>query len=247
VNSINWARIMAQIVYYVSSAVELGAPETQATFVVPTGNYGNVFAAYSARQMGVPLNLVVATNENDILARFFASGEMKAAGVSPTSSPSMDIEVSSNFERYLFDLYDRDAVAVAEIMADFKETGCFSVSEEKLEKARADFGAGRTSEDETLDTIKSVYEDAGYMLDPHTAVGMNVALTVAENIDGPVVTLATAHPAKFPDAVEKATGIRPDLPEHLSGLFDKEEHLEALPNDIETVQNYVRKNAQIQP
>ena len=243
INSINWARIMAQIVYYVSSAVELGAPEKEVTFVVPTGNYGNVFAAYSARQMGLPINLVVATNENDILTRFFEGGEMKAAGVSATSSPSMDIEVSSNFERYLFDLYERDAETIAKIMADFKQTGLFSVSEDKLKQARSDFSAGRTSEDETLDTIKQVHDETGYLLDPHTAVGMKVALEAAKNIEGPVVTLATAHPAKFPDAVQKAVGERPDLPDHLSDLFDKEEHFDVLPNDLSAVQNYVREHA----
>jgi len=245
VNSINWARIMAQIVYYVHSALALGAPEKEVTFVVPTGNYGNVFAAYCARQMGLPIKLVVATNENDILARFFSSGEMNANGSVATISPSMDIEISSNFERYLFDLLDRDAAKVAETMNGFKQNGAFCVPADKLAQAQGDFKAGRTSDTQTLETIRKVHEQTGYILDPHTAVGFKVAEDIAENATGPVVTLATAHPAKFPDAVEKAIGKRPALPEHLSELFEKEEHAHALPNDLVQIQNFVREHSQV--
>ncbi|HOO82357.1 MAG TPA: threonine synthase [Alphaproteobacteria bacterium] len=245
VNSINWARVMAQIVYYVTSALELGAPDKQVTYVVPTGNYGNVFAAYCARKMGLPIKLVVATNENDILTRFFESGQMKAAGCVATITPSMDIEISSNFERYLFDLLDRDEDALAAMMRRFKDTGHFEVSPEQLARAREDFAAGRTDQSETLATIKQVYEDTDYILDPHTAVAMKVALDVAPEVDGPVVTLATAHPAKFPDAVEKAIGLRPALPEHLADLFDRAERLEELPNDIKVVQDFVREHSHI--
>ncbi|MCB9982629.1 MAG: threonine synthase [Rhodospirillales bacterium] len=245
VNSINWARVMAQIVYYVTSALELGAPEITVTYVVPTGNYGNVFAAYCARKMGLPIRLVVATNENDILTRFFESGQMKASGCVATITPSMDIEISSNFERYLFDLLDRDAGALAAMMRRFKDTGHFEVSPEQLARARKDFTAGRTDQSETLATIRRVYEDTGYILDPHTAVAMKVALDVAPEVDGPVVTLATAHPAKFPDAVERAVGVRPALPEHLADLFDRKERLNELPNDITVVQDFVRARSHV--
>lgn len=245
VNSINWARIMAQITYYVHSALALGAPEKEVTYIVPTGNYGNVFAAYCARQMGLPIKLVVATNENDILTRFFESGEMKARGCLATISPSMDIEISSNFERYLFDLLDRDAKTVAQMMNNFKQSGSFTIRREKLQQAQNDFTAGRTDDSVTLETIRRVYEDTDYILDPHTAVGFNVAETNAAQANGPVVTLATAHAAKFPDAVEKAIGQRPDLPDHLRDLFDKEEQAHALPNDLEQVQNFVRQHSHI--
>ncbi|MCB1720441.1 MAG: threonine synthase [Rhodospirillales bacterium] len=245
VNSINWARVMAQIVYYVTSALELGAPETTVTYVVPTGNYGNVFAAYCARKMGLPIALVVATNENDILTRFFESGEMKAEGCVATITPSMDIEISSNFERYLFDLVGRDASRLTEMMRRFKDSGHFEVSPELLEKARKDFTAGRTDQSETLATISRVYEETGYILDPHTAVAMKVALDIGGDVDGPVVTLATAHPAKFPDAVEKAIGQRPALPDHLADLFAREERLDELPNDIKVVQDFVRTHSHV--
>lgn len=245
VNSINWARVMAQIVYYVTSALELGAPETTVTYVVPTGNYGNVFAAYCARKMGLPIQLVVATNENDILTRFFESGEMKAQGCMPTITPSMDIEISSNFERYLFDLVGRDADTLSKMMRTFKETGHFAVSPALLDQARKDFTAGRTDQSETLATIKHVYEETGYILDPHTAVGMKVALDIGADAPGPVVTLATAHAAKFPDAVERAIGVRPALPEHLTDLFDRVERLDELPNDLQAVQDFVRTHSHV--
>ncbi|MEZ5814634.1 MAG: threonine synthase [Alphaproteobacteria bacterium] len=245
VNSINWARVMAQIVYYVKAALDLGAPEKEVAFVVPTGNYGNVFAAYCARQMGLPIKLAVATNENDILARFFASGEMKAGGTRATISPSMDIEISSNFERYLFDLLDRDAEKTAAVMDGFKQTGSFSVPPAKLAKAQSDFQAGRTSDSETLETIKRVYDETGYILDPHTAVGFNVAEEVAKAANGPVVTLATAHPAKFPDAVEKAIGLRPALPEHLADLFERKEIMTDQPNDLKAVQDFVTARSRV--
>lgn len=240
VNSINWARIMAQIVYYVTTVLELGAPEKEVTFVVPTGNFGNVFAGYCARQMGVPLKLVVATNENDILTRFFESGEMKADGVVPTISPSMDIEISSNFERYLFELLGRDAEALSDLMHSFKDTGKFSVSEDLLNKARQDFTAQRANQDEILQTIKTIHEEHDYILDPHTAIGVKAALHL--ETAGPVVALATAHASKFPDATEKATGQHPALPDHLSDLFEREEKLTELPNDFDTVTNFIREN-----
>ncbi len=241
VNSINWARIMAQIVYYVSSALELGAPEKEITFVVPTGNFGNIFAAYCAQKMGLPIKLVIATNQNDILTRFFENGEMKTTGVLPTISPSMDIELSSNFERYLFYLLGRDSAALSTLMTTFKETGHFSVSKEILSTALQDFTAHRASEEETLSTIKTLHEETGYTLDPHTAVGVNAALKLKTN--NPIIALATAHPAKFPDAVKQAIKTCPDLPEHLSDLFDRKEHLTEQPNDFTAITNFIKERA----
>jgi threonine synthase len=233
VNSINWARIMAQVVYYVKVALDYPG----IAFVVPTGNFGNVFAAYVAKKIGAPVgDLIVATNRNDILTRFFESGEMKMEGVQPTMSPSMDIQISSNFERYLFDVLGRDAEKIAALMNEFKETGTFSVSDSDMLNVRNGFSAARCSEDETLAVMKRVYAEEGYMLDPHSAVGVSAALKAGV----PVVTLATAHPAKFPAAVEKATGVRPGLPEHLSGLMEKPEKFEVLANDIEKIKNFIR-------
>lgn len=245
VNSINWARIMAQIVYYVTSSLELGAPDIEVTYVVPTGNFGNVFAAYCAQQMGLPIKLAIATNENDILTRFFESGEMKAAGVVPTITPSMDIEISSNFERYLYFLVGQDTAKLRVLMEEFKASGMFSVDAALLAKAQETFTAIRASQDETLETISDVYEDSGYTLDPHTAVAVKAALEIAPSTQGPVVALATAHPAKFPDAVEKATGQRPPLPEHLADLFEREEVLSEQPNDLKIVQDFVLSHAKI--
>lgn len=242
VNSINWARIMAQTVYYISSALELGAPETEVTFVVPTGNFGNVLAGYYARQMGLPIKLVVASNENDILTRFFESGEMRAAGVVATNSPSMDIEISSNFERYLYDMIGKDGDKLASIMQRFKNENTFDVEADQFAQAKRDFTAQRANQTEVLDVIETIFAETGYVVDPHTAVGVKAALE--HKSAGPIVTLATAHPAKFPDAVEQAMGERPDLPEHLADLFDKEEIMTELPNDLQTVKNFVREHAQ---
>ncbi len=248
VNSINWARIMAQIVYYFATVIKLGAPEKEVSFVVPTGNFGNVFAAYCARKMGLPIKLLgISTNRNDILTRFFESGEMKLGKSYATISPSMDIQISSNFERYLFDLLDRDAQKLAELMNEFKEKGEISLSNDLLAKARSEFKVSRANDDETLSLIKDCYDKTGYILDPHTAVGMKsakeIAGEIAKQTNGAVVLLATAHPAKFPDAVEKAIGIRPDLPDHLSDLFDRKEILIEQPNNLKTVQNFVLEHS----
>jgi threonine synthase len=240
VNSINWARIVAQIVYYVTTALQLGEGTT---FVVPTGNFGNVFAGYCAKQMGVPLHLAIATNRNDILTRFFESGTMKAEETHASLSPSMDIQISSNFERYLFDLLGRDSKKLSSVMKEFKETGKFSLPKDLHEKAQRDFVAARTDDSETLATIKKIYDETGYVLDPHTAVGIKAALEIVKTAKGPVVTLATAHPAKFPDAVEKATGTRPALPAHLADLLSRPEKFEILPNNLQKLQEFIRKNA----
>lgn len=243
INSINWARIMAQIVYYVTSALELGVPDKEASFVVPTGNFGNVFAAYCARQMGLPIKtLGIATNRNDILTRFFESGEMKMNETEASLSPSMDIQISSNFERYLYFLLDGDSAQLIDIMTAFKNTGAFKVSDEALAKARAEFKASRADDARTLGVIKDVHVTADYTLDPHTAVGYSGALEIAKEEGGAVVSLACAHPAKFPDAVKKACGIHPELPEHLSDLFERKEILTEKPNNLEMLQAFVRTN-----
>lgn len=243
VNSINWARIMAQIVYYFASAVKLGTPEKDASFVVPTGNFGNVFAGYCARQMGLPVKMLgISTNKNDILTRFFDTGEMKMDGAHATLSPSMDIQISSNFERYLYFLLGCDDVRLANIMVGFKKDGSFALDDDLMAKARGEFKAVRADDEETLALIKTCHDEYGYVLDPHTAVGMKGAREMVGAVDGAVVLLATAHPAKFPDAVEKAIGSRPVLPDHLSDLMEKEEFVSELPNDLKTVQDFVSGN-----
>ncbi|MFP4098284.1 MAG: threonine synthase [Alphaproteobacteria bacterium] len=248
VNSINWARIMAQIVYYFTSALALGAPERPVSFVVPTGNFGNVFAAYSAKKMGLPIKtLGIASNQNDILTRFFENGVMQIDEPYKTLSPSMDIQISSNFERYLFDLFGRDPMRLGAVMRSFKECGHFAVSPEHLENARAIFQASRSDDALTLSMIKEVYEACGYCLDPHTAVGMPQAKDIAQNSDEdhPVVLLATAHPAKFPDAIERAIGMRPDLPEHIADLYERQEFMSGQPNDLNTIKAYIEKHSRV--
>ncbi len=246
VNSINWARIMAQIVYYFTTALELGAADGKdVSFVVPTGNFGNVFAAYCARNMGLPIkNLGISTNKNDILTRFFETGEMKIGESFATVTPSMDIQISSNFERYLFNLVGRDANRLAQLMQDFKKNGSIRLDDDLMEAARSEFTAARADDDQTLGFIKECYDTTEYILDPHTAVGMAGAKVIADKQEGgSVVLLATAHPAKFPDAVEKAIGLRPGLPDHLSDLFERREILVEQPNDIKVVQGFVRERS----
>lgn len=246
VNSINWARIMAQIVYYVAAAVALGAPDREVAFAVPTGNFGNVFAAYAAKQMGVPVaRLIVGTNENDILARFFASGAMQADGVVPTLSPSMDIQVSSNFERLLFDLMDRDGAATAACMAEFRKTGRFAVSQGQLDRARELFTGFRCDTDMTIATMNDVRDRNNYLLDPHSAVGVAAALASDLDPSIPIIVMGTAHPAKFPDAVARAGGGRPALPPHLADLYDRPERMDILPNDIQILKDHVRARSRV--
>lgn len=246
INSINWARIMAQIVYYFTTALALGAPDKKISFSVPTGNFGNVFAAHCARKMGLPIDkLIISTNKNDILTRFFETGEMNATGVDHTLSPSMDIQISSNFERYLFELFDRDDAKVREAMETFKATGKFEVGDNLLALAQKDFLAHRCDDEGTLEIIRECYADTAEILDPHTAVGLSAALAYADEVDTPIVTLACAHAAKFPDAVEKAIGVRPPLPAKMSDLFEREEIATVLPNDLKTIQSFVRDNAAV--
>ncbi len=241
VNSINWARVMAQVVYYFTAAAQLGAPDAPISFIVPTGNFGNVYAGYVAHQMGlVDAKLIVASNQNDILTRFFETGDMSVAPVRPSFSPSMDIQISSNFERLLFDLLDRDGAAVADAMQKFRETGTLSGGEE-LRTAALAFTGFRTGEPETLVAIRETYEANGILVDPHTAVGLGVARQT-DGDGSKRIVLATAHPAKFPDVVERTTSVRPELPAHLVDLFEREERCATLANDLKAVQSYVRDN-----
>jgi threonine synthase len=244
VNSINWARIVAQVVYYFVAGVALGAPQRKTSFVVPTGNFGDVLAGYVAKRMGLPVErLVVATNVNDILARTLATGRYEVTGVHPSSSPSMDIEVSSNFERVLFEAMDRDAGALRGLMASLAQSGTFAPSSAAMAALRADFDAGRADEAQTLGTIARVRAETGYLLDPHTAVAVSVAERVAHDPHVPQVVLATAHPAKFPDAVERACGERPALPPHLADLLERPERTPTLPNDVAAIEAYITRHA----
>jgi threonine synthase len=241
VNSINWARIMAQIVYYVYSAVALGAPGRPVAYTVPTGNFGNIYAAWAARQIGVPVHrLTVASNRNDILTRFFESGEMRVEKVMPSLSPSMDIQVSSNFERYLCDLMRRNHKALSAAMQEFRTSKKFAVTRDQLDRAGRDFTALRCSDTETLETMRECHAETGILIDPHTAVALHAAMQTLDDPAVPSVILSCAHPAKFPDAVEQATGIRPTLPPHLADLMDRAEHYIVLPNDATKVAQYMR-------
>jgi threonine synthase len=245
VNSINWARIMGQIVYYVVAAVALGAPQRKVSFAVPTGNFGNVYAAYAARRMGLPIErLIVGTNSNDILARFFATAEMRKAAVVPTYSPSMDIQISSNFERLLFELMGRDGALVEAKLGEFQATGAFGVSPEVFAEVTGLFSGTAVDNPTTKATIAETYKNTGYMLDPHSAVGVKAAER-AGDIAAPIVALACAHAAKFPEVVTEATGVHPALPPHMADLFDRPERTQTLPNDLKTVQAYVHGHARI--
>ena len=239
VNSINFARVLAQVVYYFTAAVSLGAPHRKVSFTVPTGNFGDVFAGYLAKKMGLPIErLVVATNQNDILHRALSSGEYATHGVTPTISPSMDIQVSSNFERALFDAYGRDGAAVAQLMDELKQGG-FHISQGALEALRSDFASGRAAEDQTAAMIARARVEMGELLCPHSAVGVHVAQDFLGAT--PMVTLATAHPAKFPDAVEAATGIRPPLPPRMADLFDRPERMTRVENDLTAIETLIRE------
>ena len=247
VNSINWARLMPQIVYYFTSALAVGAPQRKVAFSVPTGNFGNVFAGWVAGQMGLPIErLIVASNRNDILTRFFNSGAMKREAVIPSTSPSMDIQVSSNFERLLFELLDRDGNACASLMKQFSETGIFDVDDTVMARAREAFSAYRLDDNETASVINALYQETGMLLDPHSAVGLGAAQQAqAHGIIGkdvPVISLACAHPAKFPAAVEAATGTFPALPESLADLMSRQDAMMHCDNDMAAVQSVVHKN-----
>ncbi|MDD9731152.1 threonine synthase [Mameliella sp. AT18] len=240
VNSINWARVLAQVVYYFSAAVSLGAPDRKVSFTVPTGNFGDIFAGYIAKKMGLPIDrLVVATNQNDILHRCLSSGDYQTSEVHPSISPSMDIQVSSNFERALFDAYGRDGAAVAQLMDELKAGG-FKVSQGALEALREHFDSGRVSEEDTLETIRTAHATMGELLCPHSAVGVRVAEAQRDPAT-PMITLATAHPAKFPDAVEKASGIRPPLPNRMVDLYERPERVTRVQNDLAALESLIQE------
>jgi threonine synthase len=239
VNSINWARVLAQVVYYFSSAVSVGAPHRKVSFTVPTGNFGDVFAGYIAKQMGLPIDrLIVATNQNDILHRCLNGQGYHKGTTVPSISPSMDIQVSSNFERALFDAYGRDGRAVAQLMDELK-TGGFDVSQGAMQVLQDHYDSGRASEPETSATITSTLANTGELLCPHSAIGVKVAMDQDASAT-PMITLATAHPAKFPDAVEAASGIRPPLPARMSDLYDRDERVTRIANDLDVLKAHIK-------
>ena len=239
VNSINWARVLAQVVYYFTAASSLGAPLRPVSFTVPTGNFGDIFAGYIARKLGLPIEkLVIATNQNDILHRTLTTGSYTKSEVIPSISPSMDIQVSSNFERVLFDAYGRDGATVAEQMDDLAGGG-FTISQGAIDYLRAQFASGSASEDETRATIKRIHETTGEVICPHTAVGVKVA---EEHLGTtPMITLATAHPAKFPQAVKAACGVEAPLPPQMADLFDRPERFTQVPGDLAGLEALIRE------
>ena len=245
VNSINWARIVAQITYYFTGAVALGAPHRPVSFTVPTGNFGDIFAGHMAKRMGLPIDrLVIATNENDILQRCLADGDYELRDVRQTQSPSMDIQISSNFERALFEALDRDAAGVRASMASLRQSGQFTVPSDALAHLRGVFDAFRTDEVETAAEMRRTYRETGHILDPHTAVGVHAARrAMAQDGNSPMIVLGTAHPAKFPEAVVRATGQHPGLPPHMADLMHRPERFTVLPNDVEAVESFIRQRA----
>ena len=241
VNSINWARVMAQIAYYFVAGVALGAPDVKLAFAVPTGNFGNVFAGWAAARMGLPIErLVVGSNSNDILTRFFETGVMTAEGVVPTLSPSMDIQVSSNFERLLWESLDRDGAAVDRLLGEFRGGGRMALPQGAWLAMRELFEGHRFDDDATLALMRELRHHTGELVDPHSAVGIGAGAKAQLAPDIRLVALATAHPAKFPDAVERATGIRPPLPDHLADLLSRPERLEVVANDTGAIKDAVR-------
>lgn len=240
VNSINWARILGQIVYYFYAAVALGAPARAVAFAVPTGNFGNIYAGYAAREMGLPIHhLVLVTNRNDILSRFLDSGKLAIGTVEPSLSPSMDIQVASNFERYLFELYGRNGSELASDMEAFRRDRSLTVTPKRFQEARIFFDGARVTDDETVATIARLYRETGEILDPHSAVAVAGAERCRRNSEVPMVAIATAHPAKFPDAVEKAIRQRPALPPHLADLMKMPERSATLANDLGALKSYI--------
>ena len=241
VNSINWERIAAQIPYYAAAALALGGPDREVAFSVPTGNFGNVLAAWAARRMGLPVaRLIVGTNRNDILSRFLAANDMSVAPVEPSLSPSMDIQVSSNFERLLFELLDRDAAATAAAMQDFRRDGRMPVPEQVWRRARTVFHGFSLDDPGTEAEIARVHETSGYLADPHTAIGIAAARALPPGQSVATVAVATAHPAKFPEAIHRAVGLRPALPPRLADLYDRPERYHVLANELAAVQAAIR-------
>ncbi|GAB3486058.1 threonine synthase [Marinomonas epiphytica] len=242
VNSINWARIMAQIVYYFSAALSVGGPHRKVSFSVPTGNFGDIFAGYIAKQMGLPIDqLVVATNQNDILHRVIAENDMSRQALNKTLSPSMDIMVSSNFERLLFDAHGREGAAIDDLMERFNQ-GDVQLNDEAWSFVKSNFDSHKVDDQKTCDVIADVFAKTQYLLDPHTAIGIEAARQCQKDGSVPMITLATAHPVKFPEAVEKAGCESPSLPAHMADLFEREESYTVLDNELSDVQAFVAKN-----
>lgn len=242
VNSINWARIMAQIVYYFYASLALGGPHRKVSFSVPTGNFGDIFAGYLAKKMGLPIDqLIVATNSNDILHRCISSNDHTKKELLQSLSPSMDIMVSSNFERLLFDAYDKDGAAIAQLMEDFK-SGSMTIADTAMKKIQDNFDSYRLDDGAMINVIADVFDKNEYLLDPHTAIGVEAARKIRNNLDVPMVCLATAHPAKFDEAITKAGLENPKLPHHMADLFEREERFDVLKDDIGTVQEYIKMN-----
>jgi len=240
VNSINWARILAQVVYYFYSATALGAPAKNVSFSVPTGNFGDIYAGHIARRMGLGIEqLIIATNKNDILTRCLNTGIYSMEGVVHTISPSMDIQVSSNFERLLFDLYDCNGETIADMMAQFRKDKKITISTLAFNRLKAEFSACAISDEDTKKTIATTFNTTGELLDPHTAIGLAAAQRVRKNNATPMIVLGTAHPAKFPDAVKEASTITPELPPHLKDLFRRTEACDTLPNDVSAVRAFI--------
>ncbi|TVR08752.1 MAG: threonine synthase [Salinarimonadaceae bacterium] len=247
VNSINWARVAAQVVYYFTAAVSLGAPHREVAFSVPTGNFGDILAGWVARRMGLPIaDLQIASNANDILPRALASGRYEIRGVNPTTSPSMDIQISSNFERLLFEAYNRDAGAIRALMASLAQSRAFDIAPGPLARIREEFSARAVPEDEVAAEIGMTWREAGYLLDPHTAIGVAAAReALSRDRATPRVVLATAHPAKFPQAVEAASGVSPALPPHLADLFERKECFTVTPADQGAVERFIRERSRV--
>ena len=247
VNSINFARVLAQIVYFFASAVALGAPARKVSFTVPTGNFGDIFAGFLAKEMGLPVErLVIATNQNDILDRCIRGGDYTKHGVKPSISPSMDIEVSSNFERALYWAYGRDGAAISALMEELKTTGSFTVSPNAIGALRAVYDSGAVGEGRTLEVIGETLKATGELVCPHSAVAIGVAAgALARDPATPMITLATAHPAKFPDAVEEATGIRPGLPPRMADLFERPERVTRVANELAALETLIRKERRL--
>ena len=250
INSINWVRLLPQIVYYFYSGLKVGAPDQEIAFSVPTGNFGNILAGWMAKKIGLPVSkLICGSNQNDILTRFFNNGIMERKNVVPSFSPSMDIQVSSNFERLLFEICDRDPLRVKEQMDTFKKTGSFQISQNEMSKVSNLFSAYMVSNDETLDIIKKAYTNYNYILDPHSAVGYGAAQKALNdkiiNHDMPLVSLACAHPAKFPDIISKANNILPELPPHLKFMMSSEEKFQIIDPSVLDVQHFIKSNVRL--
>lgn len=244
VNSINWARIVAQIVYYVTAALTLGAPDRSVAFSVPTGNFGNILAGHIARSMGVPISqLIIGSNRNDILSRLVNDGQMQIGQVEPSLSPAMDIQVSSNLERLLFEVMGNRGSELGEAMREFRATGGFPVTDKLVAAVRDRFSAAGLSDEQTLEIMADVYSSHGIQIDPHTAVGLGAGRRMRRDSDIPLISLACAHPAKFGDTVEKATGIAPEMPEFLSDLDSAEERCRSLPNSVPALMDFVRTSS----